>query len=181
MFLLAAPSADKLESIRRQQEGADLTYSEVGASLGRLPGGYRHLQRSAAFDAADFDTVRSRLRGWEMHRAAGIRLTPPSPPIEEGTTIAQAIRVWPLTAVACCRIVRVVDEDDRFGFAYGTLPAHPERGEEAFVVLRDEEGATATVTAFSQPQHPLSRVGGPLTHFMQSRVSDRYIAGLVGA
>jgi hypothetical protein len=28
---------------------------------------------------------------------------------------------------AVCRVVAVIDEPDRFGFAYGTLPDHPER------------------------------------------------------
>jgi uncharacterized protein (UPF0548 family) len=37
---------------------------------------------------------------------------------------------------APCRIVYVIDEPDRRGFAYGTLPGHPERGEEAFIISR---------------------------------------------
>ena len=41
---------------------------------------------------------------------------------------AVAAPIGPLTAVAVCRIVAVVDEPDRYGFAYGTLPGHTERG-----------------------------------------------------
>jgi uncharacterized protein (UPF0548 family) len=29
-----------------------------------------------------------------------------------------------------CRVVYVLDEPERRGFAYGTLPGHPESGEE---------------------------------------------------
>ena len=37
-----------------------------------------------------------------------------------------------------CRVVYVIDEPSRRGFAYGTLPGHPESGEEAFIVEIDE-------------------------------------------
>ena len=39
----------------------------------------------------------------------------------------------PIVALAVpCRIVSVIDGQTRWGFAYGTLPGHPEQGEEAF-------------------------------------------------
>jgi uncharacterized protein (UPF0548 family) len=34
----------------------------------------------------------------------------------------------------------VTDEADRFGFACGSLPGHPERGEEAFHIRRYPDG-----------------------------------------
>ena len=38
------------------------------------------------------------------------------------------------------RVVYVIDEPLRKGFAYGTLPGHPETGEEAFIVeYRDDD------------------------------------------
>ena len=41
----------------------------------------------------------------------------------------------PIVALAMpCRIVSVIDGQTRWGFAYGTLPGHPEQGEEAFIV-----------------------------------------------
>ncbi|MGW2899598.1 DUF1990 family protein [Streptomyces sp. NPDC001212] len=41
------------------------------------------------------------------------------------------------------RVVAVVNTPDRCGFAYGTLPGHPVRGEEAFVVHRSPDGTVA--------------------------------------
>ena len=35
----------------------------------------------------------------------------------------------------------LVEEANRFGFAYGTLSVHPEQGEESFVVSRDADGS----------------------------------------
>ncbi|HEV8560641.1 MAG TPA: DUF1990 family protein [Actinophytocola sp.] len=38
------------------------------------------------------------------------------------------------------RVVHVVEEEHRRGFAYGTLPGHPECGEEAFLLERHADG-----------------------------------------
>lgn len=44
-----------------------------------------------------------------------------------------------LTPNAPCQVVYVLDEPDRQGFAYGTLPGQPESGEEAFVIERADD------------------------------------------
>jgi uncharacterized protein (UPF0548 family) len=46
-----------------------------------------------------------------------------------------------LAIAALCRIVGVIVEADKFGFSYGALPEHPERGEESFIVARSSKGA----------------------------------------
>ena len=56
-----------------------------------------------------------------------------------------------------CRVVYVVDEPDRRGFAYGTLPGHPESGEELFLVRYDPD--TENVYAEVKP-FPSMRPGG---------------------
>ena len=59
-----------------------------------------------------------------------------------------AIPAGPLSVTSTTRIVEVIDEPDRFGFTYATLPHHPEDGEESFIISRNAEGdATYTVTA----------------------------------
>ena len=65
-----------------------------------------------------------------------------------------------LAVSAPVRVVYVVDEPRRRGFAYGTLPGHPESGEEAFVVeLQEDDEVTFTVTAFSRPASTLAARG----------------------
>jgi uncharacterized protein (UPF0548 family) len=77
------------------------------------------------------------------------------------------------------RVVYVVDEPDRQGFAYGTLPGHPESGEEAFMVeLHDDDAVTFTITAFSRPSSLLTRIGGPVSHAIQSWVTTRYLRAI---
>lgn len=73
-------------------------------------------------------------------------------------------------------MVYLVDEDHRKGFAYGTLPGHPESGEEAFVVELGEDGqVTFTISAFSRPASVLARLGGPLSRAIQRWVTGRYL------
>ena len=74
------------------------------------------------------------------------------------------------------------DEDGpvkRFGFAYGTLPSHPEEGEEHFVVTRDGDGAVRfDVVAFSRPHDLLTKLGGPIPRRLQARATEHYLEGM---
>ena len=87
----------------------------------------------------------------------------------------------PATVVAPCRVVYATEEPTRFGFAYGTLPGHPERGEEACAVVIDDDGTvTAEIIAFSRPGDLAARLGGPIARQIQKAVTRRYLAGIRG-
>jgi uncharacterized protein (UPF0548 family) len=60
---------------------------------------------------------------------------------------------------------------EQYGFGYGTLPDHPERGEERFLVEWDrrDDSVWYDLTAFSRPGHWLARVGYPYTRYEQAR------------
>jgi Domain of unknown function (DUF1990) len=73
-----------------------------------------------------------------------------------------------LALVAPCRIVSVVDEVTRWGFAYGTLPGHPEQGEEVFVVsIAPDETVRFEIVAFSRPADLLVRLSGSLNNWSE--------------
>jgi len=77
---------------------------------------------------------------------------------------------------ARCRVVWVVDEADRAGFAYGTVRGHPESGEEAFVVERDAGGEVwLSVRAFSRAATRYARAGGPVTWLVRRWITERYL------
>lgn len=52
----------------------------------------------------------------------------------ERALVLPGVGAGPLRLRAPCRVVYTVTESRRRGFAYGTLPGHPECGEEAFVI-----------------------------------------------
>jgi uncharacterized protein (UPF0548 family) len=150
-----------------------LTYDEVGATLGpEMPTGYHHLEVHRRIGGAEvFEALESFVLGWGLQRGAGLKV-PTSTPAWEGLEVR--LRLGPLTVPV--RVVRVVDEPDRRGFVYGTLPGHPETGEEAFLVERDDDGTWLRVRAFSRPARWYSRLGGPVTSWMQCRYTERYLA-----
>lgn len=159
-----------------------LTYPEVGATAGELPPGYHHVRRSALLGqgAEVFTRAATALMTWEMHRTAGLGVEAGTRPVELGGDIRLGWSVGPLHVVIPCRVVRVVDEVDTRGFAYGTLPGHPERGEESFMVHLDHAGAvTLEILAFSRPGRWWSRLGAPVARVVQQRVTDRYLDALV--
>lgn len=72
--------------------------------------------------------------------------------IVPGDSVELTIRFLAIPVKAAARVVYVIDEPRRKGFAYGTLAGHPERGEEAFVVDQTDDGSVwLEIRAFSRP------------------------------
>lgn len=162
-----------------QLRNADFTYSEVGATRGdTLPTGYGYLRRRLEVGAGTerFEEAARVLLGWNMHRRAGVHVRASSDYIVQGAVAVLRLGVGRLGVDAPVRVAYLVAEPSRKGFAYGTLPGHPETGEEAFVVELHKGGAvTFTITAFSRPSMLLARVGGPISHGIQSWLTTRYL------
>jgi len=119
------------------------------------------------------------LRAWRAHAGAGIALATPLPPIKVGEIAAMALPVGPAWATGVCRIVAVVDDPDAFGFAYGTVAGHPERGEESFVVrLRPDGRVTFTVRAISRPGDALVWLVVPVARALQHRAARGFADGI---
>jgi uncharacterized protein (UPF0548 family) len=155
-----------------------LTYAEVGATAGPLPAGYHHVQKSAVIGRgrSRFDDAAEKGIRWGMLRGARLRVDATS----EVATVGSEVIVHLGPVRAPCRVVYVVDEPDRRGFAYGTLPGHPESGEELFVVRYDpaSDEVYAEVTAFSRHATWWSRLGSPVTSVAQRVITDRYLRAL---
>jgi len=181
-ILARRPSDHHLETLLRAAQGREVTYTETGATrAGALPAGYRHDQLTVELGRGESAWTRGQdaLRQWQAHRHVGATLTPADPVLEPGTTLISVLRMGPMFVVAPCRIVYVTTEPDRFGFGYGTLPGHPERGEEAFHIVRSEEDAVRLdIAVFSRPADLLARLGSPLARILQGRVSRGYLEGV---
>src|SRR5689334_9671001 len=111
---------------------AELTYDRPGATRdGTLPAGYDHLdvEEPVGRGRAAFDRAADGLLTWRMHAGAGLRIAAVSGD-RAAPGVLVLLRIGPLGVP--CRVVYTVDDADHRGFAYGTLPGHPERGEEAF-------------------------------------------------
>ena len=155
-------------------KSAPFTYAEVGATKGALPAGYRTISRATRISAG-FDDAVDKLLGWQAQLATGLRVQASSARVEPEAVVV--LRLGPVQVP--CRVVHVIDEPTRQGFAYGTLPGHPVSGEEAFVLERHGDGTVSfTVTAFSRPATLLAKLGGPVGQLAQNLLTDRYLKAL---
>lgn len=155
------------------------TYAPVGATAGEaLPSGFHHLSRTrvVGHGRAEFDDAATAVLAWVAQRRSGVRVEASTPQAEPGTVLRLRIGPGCLAVVAPARVVHVVDEPRRRGFAYGTLPGHPESGEESFVVeLGPDEAVSFTVTAYSRPGSLLVRLAGPVNRAFQRFMAGRYL------
>lgn len=140
------------------------------------------LRRSLGSGEAVFRATSEALLSWRMHERAGFGVQASDSLVAVGTVLVLTTRLGPLAVAAPCRVVRVVEEERRRGFAYVTLPGHPVAGEEEFLVEQSLSGAvTATITAVSHPATLLARAGSPVTRREQQRIATRYLDALEAA
>ncbi|MBL7502577.1 DUF1990 domain-containing protein [Frankia sp. CNm7] len=168
----------RLERELGRYQSTEPTYPDLGATRAELPAGYRHLRWAAPLGhgRAVFEAAAAAVLEWRMHRDAGLEVAATSTRAEVGGTVVLWLGRGPLGLLAACRVVWVLDETDRSGFAYGTLPGHPERGEEAFVVERAADDAVRfTVTAFSRPGGLWPTLAGSLIWRVQHLITTRYL------
>ncbi|MET9535063.1 DUF1990 domain-containing protein [Streptomyces sp. NPDC006649] len=153
------------------------TYAQIGASReGHCPEGFRPLRVSTRLGTEE-DIVRTAgayLLSWQMHRAVGVSIETQAPTAVVGAEVVVGLGIGPWRVRAPCRVAWTVQNARQVGFGYGTLPGHPECGEEAFVVERLADGAAwLTVSAFSRPDAWWTRAAGPLVPAFQRAYARR--------
>jgi len=186
-------------------DDAPFTYSETGCTDGEFPAGYHHfrLRRPIGTGRALFDSAAEQILAYRMQRGTGIFGSASTPTATPGTALTVRLGIGPLAITAPCRVVYVLDEPhcvdgarpraalhgdaplpppgltrpSRRGFAYGTLPGHPEIGEELFAVEYDTTTDTVygLVAAFSRAGAWYTRLGGPVTRLLQHYIAGKYI------
>ena len=171
-------------NLRVAHEHDDLTYDTIGMSLAPVdapkPEGRWHSvneSKVVGHGRDAFDAVGYALMHWQLHEEAGFFVESPGGVVRAGETAAAGLPVWFMGVTAVYRVVKVVDGPNRIGFAVGTLPGHPARGEESFVVeLRDDDSVVLTVRSFSRHAAWFAKLGGPIGTSIQHRATKRLLA-----
>jgi uncharacterized protein (UPF0548 family) len=169
------PGEAHLERLLERCAGDEITYAPVGVSTDLLVDTTLHRSRWETTFSGDFDRATAALRSWQVHRGAGLTLLADGDP-----AVGINVAMYAPLPVGCvevtCRVIAVIDTPDSYGFAYGTLSVHPERGEEAFIVNRTTDGAVHfVVEAASEPAHALARFAPPVANLLQDRACNRYL------
>jgi len=176
-FYLRAPTAMQIDTFLRQQASQPFSYPDVGATKATTPRNYvvDHNRIGLGHGERVYRQACAALQQWEMFNLAWLRLCWPTAPLIEGITVGIMAQVGGVHILNACRIVYTIQEETesswRFGFAYGTLPGHIERGEERFLVQWDRRNDTVwyDILAFSRPAHWLVRLGHPVARIFQKR------------
>jgi len=188
MWTLSRPDAARVQAHREAQRSLPFTYPGVGTTRedGAAPPGFDHDRNQVALGRGEavYAAACEGIRAWAMFPPPLAAIEPAGIPIAEGEVAGVLLRVFGVWFLNAARIVYVIDEPRRFGFAYGTLPGHAERGEERFLVeWHPDDTVVYTIVAFSRPRYWLARVAKPVARMLQRRfvrLSKARMCGLVG-
>lgn len=179
------PALDSLYSWLEKRKEEAHSYSEIGASRNRqFPHGYDHDRNEIRIGQGrdDFEKGIEALKHWKMFPAPWTKVMPSPIEWESGKEVAVMFRLFGLWWWNSCRIVYVIDEPNKKGFAYGTLQSHVEKGEEIFLVEMEPDGSVwYRIQAFSQPNFILTKIFKPVARFYQRKFVKGSKAGMVEA
>jgi uncharacterized protein (UPF0548 family) len=186
MFLLRKPSPEAIRRFVSSQREMPFSYPEVGSTAGELPPGYivdRNRIRLGTGKEA-YERAIAALRNWKQFDLGWVRMVPTETPIEVGSVVAILTRHFGFWSLNACRVVYLIDENrpvKKFGFAYGTLLSHVERGEERFTIEWHATDDTVwyDILAFSRPNQFLVRLGFPLARQLQKRFARDSMAAML--
>ena len=176
------PTDSDVQGFLRSQAQLGYTYPDTGATAAIPPVNYvvDHTRVRLGIGNEVFQRAKKSLAGWKQFDLGWLKAAPADTPIRAGEVVAVAACVLGLWSINAARIVYVVDQPRRFGFAYGTLPGHVEQGEERFLVEQSEdETVWYDIVAFSRPRHILTKIGYPFVRRLQKRFGRESAAAML--
>ena len=182
MFSLRNPTPELAARLIAQCGDQAHSYSEVGATRAVPPAGYNidHHRVVLGRGAEAFRRAVKAIDEWRMFDMPWVRLFPPTPAVKERETVAVVVSHLGFFSINASRVVYVIQEERRYGFAYGTLPCHAEQGEERFMLEHDArtDEVWYDLYAFSRPRHFLARLGYPVSRHLQKRFAKDSLAAM---
>lgn len=174
---------------RTPLSGRRLTYLAVGATRPESadwtppPSGRLRFERTVQIGVGDacWQAASSALFSWGVKTRSGFTVEPCTGDLRArlGERFWLVARVGPVAVKEPVQVTAFVDQDDRRGFAYGTLAGHPVSGEEAFVVHRDADGAVFfSLRSVTSPASGWWRVAFPAVLIAQRVYRRRYLRAL---
>jgi uncharacterized protein (UPF0548 family) len=184
MFLFRRPSQEDIDRFLRESQALPLSYGPTGIVIADTV--REDIDDATAIighGKAAFERARAALIGWKHFDIGWVETFPPAAPVVSGTVVGVLIRHLGFWSLNGCRVlygVGSVDDAARFGFAYGTLTNHAEKGEELFEVSIDPRTDVVVyrIRAISWPQATLARIGRPIVRVLQARFREHSAAAM---
>lgn len=174
MFLLGSRVDSKVRRILERQKTSAFSYEGVGRTRTLLPSGEVNREQFLLGEGSlVFLRAKTAIQEWRMFEVSWVRLYHENVPLKPGNTVAILAGIFVIWIVNVCRVVYVIDEPRRYGFAYGTLAEHAEAGEERFLVeWRDDNRVWYEVLAFSREKQLLARLASPIARRLQRKFRE---------
>ena len=172
MFKITEPTDEDVTKFISSQCNLEFTYPEVAATNATPPATYTvdHNRIQLGHGEATYKRAVEALKNWRQFELGWVTIVPRGVKVEVGATVAVKARAFGTWSLSATRVVYVIDESRRFGFAYGTLPDHVECGEERFLIeWLEDDSVWYDILAFSKPRHPLVRLSAPMARRLQKR------------
>ena len=204
MFLLREPSEEQIWQFIASQRELPFSYAEVGATQAGAPDGYTvdHNRIKLGEGRATYERAIDALRRWWHFDLGWVRIVAADTPVEVGPTVAVLARHLGFWSLNASRVVYLIDDEKsvkldasyqdrmqarmpalpgRFGFAYGTLPDHAERGEERFTIEwhTKDDSVWYDILAFSRPNKLLARIAYPVARRLQKQFARESLAKMI--
>jgi len=188
MFLWKRPTDETVRSLLERQSSLPFSYTEVGSSRSMPPTGYNidHNRVQLGQGERAFKSAIAAIRQWRMFSVPGVELCWPDARLEPGTIVAVRVAHLGFWSLNFCRIIYLIDDKgavERFGFGYGTLAEHAERGEERFKVEwnRADDSVWYDILAFSRPAALLTRLAYPYSRERQEQFARESLRAMKAA
>lgn len=169
-FSFSKPHSKRLDHFLDSCRQLSFSYRETGASSGQFPVGFNHDRNTVRLGEGEdvFVKAKTALFQWAMFPPGWTTVYTSGRPLEKNRDVAVLFRLFGLWWVNGARIVYLVDEPQKAGFAYGTLSNHIECGEELFYVEMQADGSVwYGIQAFSRPRFLPARLAYPLARYFQ--------------
>lgn len=185
MYSIYRPTEEQIKALIKDQKDRPFAYSPTEITKNVPQSGYvvDHNRVQLGKGVQDYQAGIEALRNWRMFNLGWVNISDPTTPIEKGECVAVIASHMGFWSLHTCRIVYVIDEKvgadentnnkdniEKFGFAYGTLPAHAERGEERFTIEwhKRDNSVWYDILAISKPGF-MALLGYPYTRFLQKQ------------
>ncbi|MDJ1372667.1 DUF1990 family protein [Gulosibacter molinativorax] len=180
-------------------------YAEVGITGGRDTTADRSRRGRVTDEVVQIGRGEARWKhawtqtlSWGIQRHAGYAILPvpdtseggdvslgdaeePYAQMQQGMTVRLRRRFGPLIMTMPVRVVYVVDEPHRKGFAFGTLSGHPVSGEVAFIVEhRADDSVHFLLRTYSGPGKGIWALAYPIVLLFRGGLKNTYLESLAG-
>jgi len=171
-----------LETRQENLSSSPFSYTQVGATQNTLPSTLSRIYNIDRYEAvvgqgqACFQAAKQALQGWIHFDLGWVNIQAPPPTI--GLVVPVVVQVLGLWTLNYCKVIYLLDEPRKWGFAYGTLDEHGEMGEERFLIYHCPENNDVRyeILAFSKPKHWLAKLGYPLSRKLQRKFAVESLA-----